>query len=170
MNQKLNYQLKNNKFGYLQIDFAFVVFIFFSFFYIIFLLVSSSFSDKDLEIESMINSYEANDICNLLISNSGMPLDWENDINTIEYFGLKNISSNSINSNKLSLFTLDNYFILLDSIGFDRGLKIEIIGLNSNINYLNFGYNFTFDSIVSSSSCFSRYNSEMVMVLVEVWK
>lgn len=159
-----------NKFGYLQIDFAFVVLIFFFFFY--FIYSEQSFTNEYFRTIDDVNllSSNARDICFLLTKSSGYPKNWENDLNNFDYIGLKNINTNFLDTNKLAVFTQTNYFDIVDSLNILGYVNINILGLQTGSNYLNFG-NFSIKGdLLSSSTCFSNYNNEVVKVLVEVWR
>lgn len=166
---KIKSRLHSNKLGYLQIDFAFVVLIFFLFFYFI-------YTEQDTMNNSFKNIGDINlliadskDICFLLTKTSGYPDNWETNISNLNFVGLKNISSNNLDINKISALTTENYFLILDSLNISSYIVIDIKGLSSQTDYLNLG-NSTYTNLVSSYSCFSNYNNEQVKVNVEVWQ
>lgn len=159
-----------NKTAYLQIDFAFVVLIFFIFFFTIFQLQSNANKNTISKLDLIQTKSDSFDICNLLISSSGNPTNWENNISSLNFLGLKNISSYQLNINKINALNQANLDKIYSSLGISNILKINIIGLNSSTNYLSFGYEPENYSVVSSNSCFSTLNGEIVKINVEVWK
>jgi len=168
MNQKLKYHYLNKK-GYLQIDFAFALFIFVILFYFVHsYVVEYETFQNDVYNYNNLDSI-SNDLCNLLISNSGYPLNWESSIPSIKTIGLKEISSSNLDSNKINVLNNSIYYSILDSLGLNYyNLNIKIIGITSKTNYLNFGI---WDDTKSISSvCYTNYNSELVKVIVGVSK
>ena len=66
---------------------------------------------------------------------------------------------------------MDNYGTISDNMGLDFFFQIQITGLESNTNYLNFGISeeiaFTYyDKYI----CYSNYNGEIVEIIVGVWR
>lgn len=170
MFQKLIYH--SNKKGYLQIDFAFAVLVFFMFFFVIYSNYSSYHSNFQKSIAYSELELESRDLCFFLVNNYGNPFDWEADIFNVDFLGLRSSSNYSLDSLKIAQFNNVNYNLILDYFGFDDlNLHIEIKGLISNSTYLNFGISSNdLEAYSSSNSCFSNYNSEPVLVFVEVWK
>ncbi len=157
--------------AYIQIDLAFVLLIFIIFIFLIFNMYSNYRDGVYYEEEFFKADLISNQICYLLISNTGIPNHWEDNISNLNVLGLRNIDSNDISSNKLNAMNSENYLNLTKF--FDDGYlyNIRIESLNGSNVYLNFGY-FNNDSIYnvdSLNSCYSNYNGEIVRVLVEVW-
>lgn len=175
MNQKLGshsnkYLIKNNK-CYMQIDFAFIILIFFTFFYIIYINFDSKYELLLDQAEFEELNLDSNYLCNLLIKSSGSPSDWNLDFQNNINLGLKNESSYSLDSNKIASFSSQNYFNLSDSLGLGyKYFNLNIIGLSTNTSYLNIGYPKGDTSFFGNYVCYSNYNSEIVKVTVEVWK
>lgn len=170
MGKKLGYILNKKKAG-IQIDFAFSIFIFLFFFIIFYSFYSNSYlSQKNSLVSSDLNAISG-DICEILVSSSGMPYDWESDLDTIGFAALKSNVNNSLDSGKLMSFSDENYWNIVNSYNLEGyNLNIDVVGLNSGIEYLNFGadveeYHVRF----SNSVCFSNYGGEIVKVKVEVW-
>ena len=171
MLQKSRFHL-NNKCGYLQIDFAFAVLVFIMFFFVVFSIFNSQSSNyKKSSIYAEIN-VEASDLCFFLVNNYGYPTNWENDILTADYVGLRSLSNFSLDAAKIAEFNSFNYNLILDDLGFDDvNLYINIYGMVSDSTYLDFGVaSEDLKAYVSSTSCFSNFNGEPVVVFVEVWK
>ena len=169
MKQKL--MLKLNKSGYLQIDYAFALLIFLLFIYIISIKYNNynnSVYDSTIQNQKIFMS---RDICQLLISNSGLPMSWDGNISKFEMIGLKNNNNNNfLNSTKINYYNnLSNYQVISSSISKDYLIKINIIGLLSNITYLNFGGNISNNIFIDTNYiCYSNLNSEIVKIEVEV--
>lgn len=166
---KLKSRLFLNRKGYLQIDFAFAIFIFFLFFYIIYIKYDTFYiSEIDSFNENKV-IYSARDICNSFIHTSGYPLNWDGNGTNLKMIGIKNFNNNELNGTKLSYYDLTNYFSILDSFGRDLDfIKISIDGITTNTNYLDFGNGYLSDNYYSSYNCYSNYNSELVRVNIEV--
>lgn len=170
MGQKSLYRL--SKSGYLQIDFAFVILIFFT----LFLLVHGIYKQKENSLENafIINKLntDARDICLILTSSSGFPSNWEADLNSSYSIGLRTINNFSLSLTKMQFLNdSSNYYELIDYMNFEDNFNVKIVGLNSNNTYINFGSNINDVSVYFSNYvCYSYYDSEIVRVLVEVWK
>lgn len=162
----MNYGMKK---GFLQIDFAFVVLIFFSIFYLVFGLYESKLYEKeDLSDIIRIDS-DSKDLCNFLISSSGSPANWHKNVSSMNYPGFKSISNNSLLNESLSAFNSTNYFSIIDTLSLSDFMKISVVGLNTSNRYLDFGVYGGDGSLSSSSVCFSNYNGEIVSVEVSLW-
>ncbi len=158
--------------GYLQIDFAFAVFIFFYIVFVIYGLYSFAYASHNQEIEFMELSSLPRDICNYLISSPGYPLGWEAmSLNQAISVGLRGDSflDNSLSSDKINIFGNSlNYNSISDKLGLDEIVYIRIDSVDNSINYLNFG--FPSDTLKYSYSCYSSVNSDPVVIYVEVWR
>jgi hypothetical protein len=159
--------------GYFQIDIAFAILVFFLLFLTIYTLNKDSVSSKGQLIEMQKLAMDARDICAIIVSTPGYPEAWEeiDNLSNVDIFGLKNVSSYSIDANKLSLFSETNYFTIKNKFNENSYFNLKIKGVNSSVEYLNFGTNITGMNVKSSSyNCYSVYNSEPVKLIVEVWK
>lgn len=169
MNQKS--QLHSNKNGFLQIDFAFAVLTFFILFFISYTIYNSYLENDYDGTKNKLYLSESKDICNLLISTPGYPLNWETNLSQVVFIGLKNSSSNSLNSSKIAVFTNSNYLNITDKLYLsDEYVNIKVTGIKTNTSYVDFGYNLASLNDFSSYTCYSNYNDEVVKVKVEVWK
>lgn len=164
-------QLLSNKKGFLQIDFAFAILIFISVFFIFYQFYDSYNINSQKDLTSNILLSDSIDICNLLISTPGYPQNWEDNISSVVFIGMKNITSNTLSTQKVANFTSSNYIQLIDTLKFNdtKYVNIKIIGVNNNTNYLDFG-NFPAVRDFASYTCYSNYNGELVKIQVEVWK
>lgn len=170
MKSQLKYLKFSDKKGFVQVDFLFAISIFFIFFYFVFSYYYdglSSFRESSEILEFHSNS---KDICYSLVSQSGIPNNWESDIDTLEFIGLKETTSKNLSSSKIAQLTSGNYFTVLDSLNISGFLYLKITGIDTQTNYLDFGVRDNLSNTVSSYTCFSNYNSEPVKVFVEVWK
>lgn len=156
--------------GFLQIDFAFVALIFFILFFMTYAFYNSYLENLSEDMTNKIFTADSRDICNMLISTPGFPPNWEANISTIVFIGMKNISENSsLDSLKLAEFTSANYINITDKLYLeDEFVNIKIIGLETNTSYLDFGEELSFYSF-SLYSCYSNYNNEPVKVMVQIW-
>jgi len=162
--------LKMTKNGFLQIDFAFVVLIFFLLFYLTYVFYDSYNQNLAEDLESKMMMADSIDICNLLVSTSGYPKNWENNLNTLSSLGLKNESSNYIDPNKLSKFNSTNYFTLIDKLNLNGSyVSLKLVGLKTNNTYLNFA-EYTLFTNYYTYQCYSNYNNEEVKLEVIIWK
>ncbi|MDA3856504.1 MAG: hypothetical protein PF569_09695 [Candidatus Woesearchaeota archaeon] len=170
MSQKLICRL--NKKGYLQIDFVFAILVFFMFFFVIYSSYSSYSSNFEKTVIYSEIEIDSRDLCFFLVNTNGNPVNWELDIYNVNFLGLRSSSNYSLDSLKIAEFNDVNYHSILDVLGLDdSNLNIMIKGLSSNSTYLNFGISSDNLGVYSSmNSCFSNYNSEPVIVFVEVWK
>lgn len=164
------FNLLNYKKGYLQIDFAFVALIFFILFFIIYAFYDSYNINLDNDLNNKEFNQNSKDICYLFISTSGNPQNWELEISNLKTIGLKNISSNSIDANKLAVLNSSNYFTIIDKLYLNSSyVNIKIVGLKTNSTYLNFGDQGKI-VVFQDYTCYSNYNGEEVKVTVEVWE
>ena len=156
--------------GFLQIDFAFALLIFFILFFLTYTFYNSYLENLSEDMKSKVFTADSQDICNMLISTPGYPGNWENDISSLVFIGMKNISANySLDSLKIAEFTSENYINITDKLYLeDEFVNIKIIGLETNTSYLNFGGELSSYSF-SLYSCYSNYNSEPVKVMVQIW-
>jgi len=171
MNQKL--KLISSKKSYMQIDFAFAIFLFLIFFASIYSYYLSSINSYDLTFKDSKLIAQSQDICKLLISSSGIPNNWESDISKLKTIGLLKINSSILDPNKISLLTPTNYLNISDSLNIANILNIKIKGLKTNTIYLDFGFNSSnsIPKLTSKYNCYANYNNlEMAKILVEVWQ
>jgi len=156
--------------GFLQIDFAFVALIFFILFFMTYTFYNSYLENLSSDMTNKIFTADSRDICNMLVSTPGFPQNWEADISTLVFIGMKNISANySLDSLKIAEFTSENYINITDKLYLeDEFVTIKIIGLETNASYLDFGEELS-SSQFSLYSCYSNYNSEPVKVMVQIW-
>lgn len=168
---KQNSTLKSTK-GYLQIDVAFAILIFF----LLFLTIHSSIQSKKESNRNLIISNElemlARDTCMIITSQPGIPNTWEhNNISETQLFGLKSTNGNELDTTKISRFNSTNYFFIRNTFDENIYISIKIKGVNSQTNYLDFGINTKNTNIRSGTyNCYSLYNSEPVQLIVEAWK
>lgn len=167
---RLNFLKFYRKKAYLQIDFTFAIAFFFIFFFIIFNIYTSQIRISDDNLISSQMQADAKDICFLLVESSGNPNDWELNISSLGFIGLKNFSSQSLDSNKLIQLNSTNYFQILDSLVIDSYLYLGIIGLDTDNTYLDFGTRAGNPNYQANYVCYSSYQGEVVKVYVEVWK
>lgn len=156
--------------GYLQIDAAFAILVFFILFLFVYNLVEDSRNSK--EDMFIVNKFEADarDICRLLVLGPGMPYDWQDNISRTQFFGFKNISTNSLSLIKMQQFNSTNYFDIIDIFSLDSYLNIKVTGLTSSNVYLDWGYNANISVKSGNYICYSNCGGEMCKVSVEVWK
>lgn len=162
--------LKLDKRGYLQIDLMFALLIF-----LLIIFVSFTFFKNYVESSQnnrVVTTLEADskDICYLLTSTPGYPINWESNLTQLKSVGLKSITSNNLDPNKIANLTSANYLTILDTLNIIGYFKIDVIGLNTSTNYANLGSSGGYDSVFSKQTCYSNYNNEVVKVLVEVWQ
>lgn len=168
MNQKS--KLNSGKKGYLQIDFIFAFMIFLFFLLNIFTYYKTHKNVMEDSFEETRLQAEARDICFLLIKNPGKPTNWENNISSLTFTGLKSESENELDANKISNFSNSSYFTIANSYDLKGFVYITIKGLITNSTYLEFGSLPSTGKISRNYQCYSRYNNETVEVLVEAWK
>jgi hypothetical protein len=170
MNRKLSQKLIKK--GYLQIDVIFVILVFFTLFFIFHTMIFDNIVGYEKDFEKNKLSLSAKDICILLTQTSGNPNNWETlNIENVSFFGLKNISSNQLNSVKISKFNTSNYYDIINKFDIGGYFNIKIIGLETNTVYLNFlNLNIDDENILTGNYvCYSNYNSEIVEVQIETW-
>ena len=157
--------------GFLQIDFAFVALIFFILFFMTYTFYNSYLENLSNDMENKVFTADSRDICNMLVSTPGYPENWETDISSVVFIGMKNVSANySLDSLKIAEFTSANYINITDKLHLeDEFVTIKIIGLETNTSYLNFGEELITMYQFSLYSCYSNYNSEPVKVMVQIW-
>ena len=112
------------------------------------------------------------DLCNLIINSPGVPNNWESNITTIQSIGLRSINSMNLSSNKINNMINSNYLNIIKNLNKNYIYSINIVGLKTNTNYLNFGYsiNNSNTKYFSDYNCYSNYNNEIVRITTEVWK
>ncbi|MCA9497021.1 MAG: hypothetical protein KC589_08815 [Nanoarchaeota archaeon] len=172
MKQKLRLSFLKffGKKAYLQIDFTFAVGVFFMFFFVVFNIYNGQVQSEEENLISSKLQADAKDICFLLVDSSGSPNNWENNVSSVNFPALKNLSSQSIDAGKLSSFNSSNYFYIIDAFSISSYVYIKIDGLNNGTNYLNFGTKAGNSNFQAASSCYSTYLGEIVRVYVEVWR
>jgi len=170
MKQKYKYHWLNKN-GFMQIDFAFAVLIFFLFFITISGLYNSEISNQKKILEISELEITARDICEIIIKTSGVPMDWENDINSIKMIGLKNIENNSLNVNKVNKFNNTYYSnFIQNTLPKEFIYYITITNLKDNLVKGNIGYEPKTNSKIGVFNCYSNYGGNKVRVGVKVWK
>ena len=169
MHQKLILNL--DKRGYLHLDFIFAAVLFFLVFIFVFLYTNSfTESQRDIIIQNELNA-DARDLCFMLVSSSGMPSNWYNNISTMKFLGLRNFSdNNSLSTNALSALNSSNYFSIVDRLNLSGYPYVNVIGIESGTTYTVFGSNKGVGSYVSYNTCYSYYNNEFIKIIVGVWK
>jgi hypothetical protein len=170
MIQKL--KLAQDKRGYLQLDFLFASLIFFIFMFNIFYQIDSKYDEFDARFDDLEIKGYARDICYTLIQTPGYPSNWENqEVPNPQFLGLYNSTINGLDSDKISALKINLYKTILDKLELDAFLKIEIVGLESNTQYKEFGVsNSGSFSVNENYICYSNYNGEIVKVIVGLWK
>lgn len=160
-----------SKKGFLQIDVAFAVFIFFTFFLVIYGIQSDFFLSKNKVLMLQEVQADSRDICFLLTRSEGVAYDWEYDLSTLRYVGLKNHTGMVLNFEKINSLSTAGYFEILNAMKFEKNLYVNIQGMQTNSDYLMFGHRIPDGAkVFSSYTCYSFYNDEFVSVYVEVWK
>lgn len=166
----MKFKLNLDKRGYVQIDFSFAAFIFFT----LFLVVFSFYDSQKNSIEDVITSTnlqaDSRDICYLLISSPGIPNNWNDDLSSMSLPGMKSSTNNSLDPLKVSEFSLNNYFTIIDNFNTGDFMYLNIEGLRTNSTYLSFGVSGEGSALSSSYTCYGNYNSEIVRLLVEIWE
>jgi len=166
---KLNYYNKN---AYLQIDFAFAVLIFTLITFFILNYYFANYQEKvNIENKNILEPL-TKDLCNLLINTPGVPNNWENNLSSLKSFGLKNVGNMNLSTSKINMFTNINYFNITKNLNQDYIYSIKITGLQTDTNYLDFGYadNRTLIKYSSIYNCYSSYNNELVKISVGIFK
>lgn len=160
----------NSTKAYLQIDFAFAIFIFvtilFSFFF-----VYGNFEEK-LEVEKNIIQHKSlsNDLCFLLSNTQGIPINWTQDINNTIQYGLYDKNLKQISHEKYSLFAnSSNYYKIQNTFNTSLFYTIKIFNSSSNNLMTRFGSTPDFPDFLEVSRCYSIYNDTPAYMQVEVW-
>lgn len=165
------FKLRYNNSGYLQIDLAFGLFIFIILFIFVYNFYAHYKADLGVDNQILELQSDAQDICFLLSKSSGLPQNWETDINNTIFFGFKNINDSKLNLVKINQFRNDTYFTIIDKMNISANLAIRIEGISTNTHYLSFGVLATeINPKYANYQCYSNYNSEIVKIFVEVWK
>lgn len=160
----------NSTKGYLQIDFAFALFIFvtilFSFFF-----VYGDFEEK-LELEKNIIKHKSlsNDLCFLLSNTQGIPQNWTKDVNSTIMYGLYDKNLSQISHEKYTLFAnSSNYYKIQEVFNTTLLYTIKLYNSSSNTLISKFGSTPQYTKILEISRCYSIYNNTPVYMQVEVW-
>ena len=158
--------------GFIQIDLAFVILIFFILFLTIHNLNKSNITGYEYQFEKNKLNMQARDICLLITSTPGEPQDWENKtFNQTKLLGLRETSNNSLSSNKINKLKTQTYLNITDKFNTNSYSNIKIKGLETNTNYLKINADTQNKTIRTGNYvCYSNYNSEIVEVLIETWK
>lgn len=162
--------LNKNKIAYLQIDLAFTLLIFIMFLFVIINMYNSKFYEQKQTNDYILVQSESEHICNLLISSSGVPNHWNQNLSTLVSIGLLDDGGINLSSNKLNVLNNSNYLDLTNNWNQNYFYHINIIGLKSGIDYVDFGFDNLSNNICSNYICYSNYNSEIVKVDVGVCK
>ena len=135
-------------------------------------LIDSRIDELDSRIENLELKGYAHDICFLLTRTQGYPTNWETgSVSDPDYVGLFNSSTKELQQEKISKLNPSLYKQILDNMGVNGFLRIEIVGLESLTTYKDFGaVNLDILSIYENYVCYSNYNNEPVKVIVGVWK
>jgi len=162
------FQYNSNKNGYLQIDFLFVLLII-MFFYTFYLfsihddveVLKNQMKYLELELESKT-------ICELLVSQPGLPKNWESATPTL--IGLKNSSLNGLSQTKIDVFfTTSNYATYHSLFETNSLLEFELKYFNGTV--LNsVGFYDSSSTLESYSECYSFLGNELVRLGVRVWR
>ena len=164
-------KLDSDKKAYLQIDFAFAVLIF-TFFAVTTYSYYKDYDSAQSEV-LIINEFEANarDLCYLFINTPGSPINWESNFNQTNSFGFKDLNSKNLSNSKFTILNQELYFDMIKKMDLNSTFVwVKIIGLETDTDYLTLGDRGLYDSINANYQCYSKYNSEIVKVFVEVWK
>lgn len=170
MHQKLFKSL--DKKGYLQIDFLFAATAFlvlFSSLYFLYIQNVDALEDSYYLEEAQIL---AKDICYLLYSQSGVPINWEVSPSLVNVVGLKHPTENYISQNKVNqLSNQSNYFTILDSLNIDYFVYVNISVSSDDSSYL-FGIKPEVSNYKGGYVCYSPFTSNELLakISVEVWK
>lgn len=161
----------NNK-GYVQLDFSFAVLIFVTLLISFYFIYDSYQKNLNDNYEFTKLDSDSKDLCFFLISNTGNPINWNDDINNSLYIGFKNTNSSSLNSSKISSISNSNYLDIISKLNLNHySLYISLTGVTSNTRYFIFGVSSNnLATYKSSYSCFTNYNSEISIMEVEIWK
>jgi len=162
--------LGSNKFGYLQIDILFAISLFFIFIFITYGYYSENFSSREGNFEMVKLNALSRDLCMISVSSPGIPDTWEENVSSMKFFGLKNVTSFGLSFSKLDVLNSTNYFEISDRLNVDVIFYLGIVGLSSNVSYLSWGYMGDESNLISTYSCYSEYGGELVQVYVEAWK
>lgn len=168
MNQKYIY---NSNKAYLQIDFALAIFIF--------LLVVSTFlftyssfeKSNSSKIENLKLQSLSNDLCYILTSTQGLPINWEENSQEPQFFGLLNLSNSQLSEEKINyFFNQSNFFEIQQIINTDFYFTLTLKNLTNNQIILKLGITPNFSNYIQSSTCYSMYKNNKVSLLIEVWQ
>lgn len=154
--------------GYFQIDIMFVLLVFLILFYFVYDVYFYYLSEQNDFFSDTEEVSLANSLCYYLVKTPGYPNDWETNVNTLNYIGIKNMDNNSIDIDKLGALDSSNYDLIRTKLGLDNFIFIKVVGIETNTNYNSFG-SFPSDSSGNMYTCYSNYNDEIVKVIVGVW-
>jgi hypothetical protein len=164
-------KLKSTK-GYMQIDIAFAILIFFMLFITLHTINKDNINGHEEQYQQNKLLMDARDICYQLTATSGQPNNWENSpISDSVFLGLKNKTSNKLDKNKIIKFNSSSYYNITDKFNTSNYINIRINGIETNNTYLNIDAK-TQNKAVKRGNyvCYSNYNSEIVEVIIETWK
>lgn len=157
--------------GYLQIDFLFVIlgfFLLFSFTYFQYLDRSDQYYEYQEAKEKKIQlAY----ICDLLVSTSGEPKNWEDGmLSDTVFFGLKQQNSSLLDINKTSIFFNDsNYLLIYSKINFSSIFYVNLKNSSGGI-LESIGENPIDPSLSTYEFCFTQNDSSLIILEVGMWE
>ncbi len=155
--------------AYLQIDLLFAVLIFIIFLFVSYQYVSDKFDNFEFVNEVNMMQADARDLCFLLTKTAGAPNYWNLVVPNMIYPGIRDGENYNLSLNKMNAFTDGNYMDIVNSLNIGGFIYINVSGINSDTNYLEFGEKVQFPEFVGSYVCYGQY-TEPVRVYVEVWK
>lgn len=160
-----------NKQGYLQIDFFFVMLFFILIFTLVYSAHTSYLSQYDYVQEQRYLTTTAQDICVILTQFEGIPSTWETDLSLASVVGLQNQSSESLQVAKVeTLFNESNYGDIVDIFDISGVLYLSLEEYSTGIEFFSTGEQAAVGSQVGRSRCFEIYQSDLVVLNVEVWR
>ena len=168
---KIKFKSDLGKKGYVQIDFTFAVFIFFTFFLSVYGLYDYKLNSYDDTMKINSLNSKSRDICYLLAYTPGIPTNWESSVPSTNLIGLKvNGLNHTIDSSKLSSLNSTDFFTIQSILNITDFYRISIKGLETNTSYLDYGTASSLDALYSTYTCYSNLNAEVVSIVVEIWK
>lgn len=163
--------LLDKKNGYLQLDFMFAVFLFFSFVLIVYMM-NDSYMDNlnDSYLSSKLIGY-SQDLCFMLSKTPGYPINWEDEeIINLKRIGLKSNSNFSLSEDKLNKLTNSFYVDILENLKLNEYFNIQVVDVLNSSLYKDFGSKYGSTSVFETSVCYATYNNRAVKIIVSVWE
>lgn len=160
---------QNQKKGYLQIDFLFVLIIFLVFFFFVY---TQYYDESQNYKEYNKLNKDLSDLkylCDMLTLTQGQPKNWNDiDIINVDFFGLVSNNTFDLNQSKVNtFFNSSNYKSIYNKLDLNRAFGIKI--KNSTHNLYAMGENKTDLSEVVRYSCPTYLNSNLVYLEVTQW-